>query len=1110
MVSAIYAVVISELNSERLGSIDNHKKPKAKPSRPTRQEWKAFAKLQYDRVCAVDADLLRHAGLTAEQGSRPIDPDDRRLIPLMIIPGDTQPSLSPYVPYAAQSYVRPSGTSLKKVVKQGTSGMLFLVGEDGAGKTVELCRVVKLQVRRGLYWWRFRRPRIPVYVSLADLAFPGERPTADDILEHVLLKMTAHGELDGYPQSDLPQRCFDWGQKNGKLLLLIDDFDKIPALLDCQCSSTRVRQYVSALSYFATTCADCRVVVASRPSQHLRLYNHPQWKVDRLSPTQQRKLLRSWFRDRDDIEAVYAELCKRERNLGRYAGNPLDFSLVASARKRSADRTPDSLRDALSIFAKARLSHVADTSPSNWTSTELACGRLALQILTDKGRCISRTYPQLIEAVPEAHRSSASESEDAITILVKARLLRVHDGLDATHPRRLSFRHPRILTHFAILGLEHRTAPLPLVRGRPFHDPVSLQELMESETWLDVAVGLLEPPHQSVKDLGICAAQLKDAIAKRIQGFANLVAVYTSAPNPSLRASIKSGGPGPYHELYEDAFSWSIALHLIRIVHRAAERGAAFDAIVGAAVDRLLVTAYSTGSTRLKHEALSLVRAASKDGQIRLLSAGFRSPGWRFMRVCLDQSLKLPELPEPLTPKVRKALVAQWSLDARSVTGDADMKERLKYLDPSGSLHDSFRVLCAIGPVDRWVYSSIAAYLVVVAAFQLWLPPSHETSRAETMCGVAALLFAWLLLFSGRVGEPRRVDGFLCQTRTSTGCLWHTWMSARLPSRLVFLGLSFAIFHIMSSRMPIDIFVGQWWTMIEARTLIIAFVPAIVLAAVGALWALFAPLAAMSNRAVEYRAWLFLPYLVTLLVIPHRRGFRGTLAARLVRRWRNRLKVRQRAFWLLKLLLDITNRLAPSLIVLGLFAFLVSPWFRIDAAFFTAPVSSGLLYSCGLPVSIRGTPDFNAWLNPYVLTVILVAVLLALVRLPGALRVLSLVGGPGCIQVKDLIEACSLQPRVVGEQRRYWLMNYVIRRRGVCVNKAGLRYLKEVIEAIERDARSHSGDNAASSLSWQRDVQHWYQVQRRRSGNVAYLSRGFLHALVELRDQLEQELADNA
>jgi hypothetical protein len=1103
--------------------------PGASRTRPTRRQWQEIAHWQRRRIERLQSDLLRDTSAGGDHGAD-----------LVCIQLDTRKApKGRWRRFRDWLRLDSPECTLEAEWRLGGHRVVFLVGDSGAGKSVALCGLALGQLARAERSVFSLRP-IPLYVSLAELNLDVARePTAADIRAHVLRQAASLNGAEQPEIGELLDQSFAWGLERGKWLFLIDGFDDTRALLDSRARDALLDQYLGAIVSATTGSGRCRMLVAARPSPrlHAAARAHPRWDLEPLSIPQRQQVLDCWFPSPDEQARVKAQLHEHRAAFAEHLGNPLKLAVVASFLTE-ANHLADSLRGVFSGFARVRLERAAKASDGAWPAASLtdAAGCIALRILADQSRGIMRDLPGLVAAVPEARGRLGTGPQDALARLHDARLGCIEDR-DRTG-KHFRFHHRPLLEHFAILGLRRRSEPLPMDVDDPARDPVSLTELLWSETWQEVAIGLLEPETDmdDQGQAGICARQFRDAVRRKLNDWVDAHCAETlSMPHPADLAEALRGECETASASIDATFAWPHgAYHLLSTLHCAGERDAPRDPVIDAAVDRLLVTACEHGDEQVRYQAISVLRAASEDGQRVLLTAGIGTRQGLFVKPCVDQALRRPPLQQALIPHIREALVARWVVGAHPDGGNAAMRERLLRLDPQGGLDAVFQLLTAIGPVDRLLYRATVVYLLLMPGLQFLLTGHPEYIEAWFFAVVVAL--STMLLLAGVVGTPRRIDDFPCRKSSPWSCLTKTWMLARVPVRIIVAALVLAV--PLSALLPqSDGFVGRflldpaWRTagplehVIEsvvvagavASAVPDAFAPAALLAILGLSWTLLAPVAAMSGLLVRPRWlwWPLWPCLPVMLLVRAAKDLWGPECR----------TVRPKGLW------AFIKRTVPNVSMLAFLRWLAT----------TIMLSGLVLLAASLlldVVAVHEGLDLSLWQQPTLWTFLVLGIPLLLLRIHWTVcrYRMGVRFSRQEIDVKALVYVCSRRPPLIGEHLAWRMLQRIRDDRTASANPMGRRFLEQVIEAVRRDrrqtranARDWMRDWSASSgrgqlrwlpmrlwshlrrprpgpeAHWEPDVAEWHRRYARRGSGVAYLSGDIYEALVELQALLERQ-----
>lgn len=199
---------------------------------------------------------------------------------------------------------------VRAIHRDHTTRAFLLIGDPGSGKSVSLrrlCRQLHAKVEQtGV---------VPVYVNLR--GWDGSpNPTDQELSQFILrtLKRTA-----GWSGKEFLDTWYESMLKNGRFFFLLDSFDEMPMVLDCDDTSAKIKDVSRTFDRFFHDLHQCRGVLASRRFRQpcgfrgrrmfIRSFKEPQIRKAMANwlkgqPLKPQDIIRRLFRDRPELVPV--------------------------------------------------------------------------------------------------------------------------------------------------------------------------------------------------------------------------------------------------------------------------------------------------------------------------------------------------------------------------------------------------------------------------------------------------------------------------------------------------------------------------------------------------------------------------------------------------------------------------------------------------------------------------------------------------------------------------------------------------------------------------------------------------------------------------------------
>jgi hypothetical protein len=320
------------------------------------------------------------------------------------------------------------------------SDVFVVLGDPGSGKSVSLRRLVRVLCEQAA-----KTGVVPVYVNLRE--YPaGEEPTTESLLDFVREVTWRQIGRDGRTFLDTWYEPF---RKSGRLFFVVDSFDELPAILDCDEKSDTHHRIASAFDrFFTQEVLTCRAVLASRHFRAPVNVRGTRLLIRPFTEMQVRRAMQTWLLGKGiDIRRYLRRLFQERPHLVPLLRNPFTAELIAEyAIAGKGSLLPASLYEVFDHYLSERLEKDQSRfKKSNLSALEirLAAGVIANSMYNSQAFGLEADVDEVAALLAPRYGVKAGAIVEALQY---ARLARV----GGTDRRRFSFVHRRFAEFFVV------------------------------------------------------------------------------------------------------------------------------------------------------------------------------------------------------------------------------------------------------------------------------------------------------------------------------------------------------------------------------------------------------------------------------------------------------------------------------------------------------------------------------------------------------------------------------------------------------------------------------------------------------------------------------------
>ncbi|WP_421901289.1 NACHT domain-containing protein [Maridesulfovibrio sp.] len=339
------------------------------------------------------------------------------------------------------------------IKKNKESQVFILLGDPGSGKSVSLRRLVRELCKRAA-----SSGVVPVYVNLRE--FPvGIDPTEETLMQFIRDNVQEQTGKDGRA---FLESCYDEYRKNGRLFFVIDSFDEMPSVLDCDDKSESHRDISAAFDrFFTQDIQSCRAIVASRVFRAPVGVKGTMLMLRPFREQQIRAAMKKWLIGKGLDTDEYVKRLFRERpQLVPLLRNPFTAELISEyARYQTGENLPENMFSIFDCYVTKRFETDLPSYRKFGFTVDLL--REAASIIArgmyESGSLGLEADVEMIETILTENGFSEDDAKNIIYALEFSRIAR-GGGYGG---RKFSFVHRRFAEFFVVNHFHNKKEEVP-------------------------------------------------------------------------------------------------------------------------------------------------------------------------------------------------------------------------------------------------------------------------------------------------------------------------------------------------------------------------------------------------------------------------------------------------------------------------------------------------------------------------------------------------------------------------------------------------------------------------------------------------------------------------
>jgi hypothetical protein len=370
---------------------------------------------------------------------------------------ETNWSVEYFTPLDAEVEVQSGSKRLKKVtdllnaIKADRLSRIFLViGDPGSGKSVSFRKL-----SRELLQESEETGKVPLYINLREWETQQEwtednPPTIEELYQFVVNNLKARGDIF---INEFIDKYFKKMFEHGRLFIILDSFDEIPAVMDVSENSWLIDKLSDVIHRFLAGANESRGILASR------IFRRPSDKFDaktilEIRPFTEDQVIETLKKSLSYDDKLVELIFKERQEFVPVARNPFTAALISSYAREYDNSLPQNQAELYSSYIDQRLDACRDRiQRKNLTKEQI------IQCAIDIADTMMTTETYGLEASVQELKLILPQHpiEDVIDILKYARLGRLGSGDE----NRFSFVHRRFNEYFVVQRLIERPHRVP-------------------------------------------------------------------------------------------------------------------------------------------------------------------------------------------------------------------------------------------------------------------------------------------------------------------------------------------------------------------------------------------------------------------------------------------------------------------------------------------------------------------------------------------------------------------------------------------------------------------------------------------------------------------------
>ncbi|MEM9215172.1 MAG: NACHT domain-containing protein [Cyanobacteria bacterium P01_F01_bin.150] len=318
------------------------------------------------------------------------------------------------------------------------SEVFVVLGDPGSGKSVSLRRLVRILCEQAS-----KTGIVPVYINLREWDPELGEVTPESLVEFAKERAYEQTGRDGRAFLDTWYEPF---RRGGRLFFVIDSFDELPAVLDCDDKSDLHRQVSTTFDkFFTQEIYSCRAVLASRNFRSPVGLKGTRLVIRPFRESQIRQAMKTWLLGRGiNANNYIRQVFGRRPQLVPLLRNPFTAELIAEyARSGNGSRLPESMFAVFNHYISNRLYGDEPTFRRYGVTPDqvrVAAGQIAMRMYEGQDIGLEADIAQVTAFI------ACEDADSIIEALKYSRIVRV----GGYNQRRFSFVHRRFAEFFVV------------------------------------------------------------------------------------------------------------------------------------------------------------------------------------------------------------------------------------------------------------------------------------------------------------------------------------------------------------------------------------------------------------------------------------------------------------------------------------------------------------------------------------------------------------------------------------------------------------------------------------------------------------------------------------